>query len=344
MVRFPIGFSVCVATKKTLAIRKHEFWDSDRVLLARGLLPHDWSLASELSEKSGCEKATRWLDSLSVPLCALRPKNPGHQQTRIWGIQTVFCSVVGCCHTIGHLRANFPRSQDVRKPPDYRFLCVRCDQRTLATRKHEFWDTDLVLFARGLLPHDWSLASELSEKSGCEKTTTTRWFDSQSVSLCALRPKKPWPSGNTNFGIQTVFCWPVGCCHTIGHLRANFPRSQDVRKPPDGSIPYRFLCVRCDQITLATRKHEFLDTDRVLIARGLLPHDWSLASELSEKSGCEKATRRFDSLSVPLCALRPKSPGHQETRFLGYRPCLVRPWVAATRLVTCERTFREVRM
>ena len=62
------------------------------------------------------------------------------------------------------------------------FLCVRCDQKVLATRKHElwecpgnplinhthmkesecltslaqeFWDTDQVLFARGLLPRDW---------------------------------------------------------------------------------------------------------------------------------------------------------------------------------------------
>ena len=62
------------------------------------------------------------------------------------------------------------------------FFCVRCDQRTLATRKHElwdcpgnrlinhthmkesnhlvtlaqeFWDTDQVLLDRGLLPCDW---------------------------------------------------------------------------------------------------------------------------------------------------------------------------------------------
>ena len=62
------------------------------------------------------------------------------------------------------------------------FFCDRCDQRALATRKHElwecpgnslvkhthmttsdhfvalaqeFWDTDQVLFARGLLPRDW---------------------------------------------------------------------------------------------------------------------------------------------------------------------------------------------
>ena len=62
------------------------------------------------------------------------------------------------------------------------FLCVRRDQKVLVTRKHElwecpgnilinhthmkeseyltslaqeFWDTDQVLFARGLLPRDW---------------------------------------------------------------------------------------------------------------------------------------------------------------------------------------------
>ena len=61
------------------------------------------------------------------------------------------------------------------------FFCLRCDQRTMATRQyelwecpgnslvnhthmkdsdhlvtaHEFWDTDQVLFARGLLPRDW---------------------------------------------------------------------------------------------------------------------------------------------------------------------------------------------
>ena len=70
------------------------------------------------------------------------------------------------------------------------FLSVRCDQKVLATRKHElwecpgntlinhthmkeseyltslaqeFWDTDQVLFARGLLPRDWLPASELEE-------------------------------------------------------------------------------------------------------------------------------------------------------------------------------------
>ena len=69
------------------------------------------------------------------------------------------------------------------------FFCVRCDQRAVATRKHELWecpgnrminhthmkdsdhlvtlaqeswDTDQVLFARGLLPRDWLPASELA--------------------------------------------------------------------------------------------------------------------------------------------------------------------------------------
>ena len=71
--------------------------------------------------------------------------------------------------------------------------------------------------------------------------------------------------------------------------------------PAEGSIPNQFLCVRCDQKVLATRKHElwecpgntlinhthmmeseyltslaqeFWDTDQVLFARGLLPRDW----------------------------------------------------------------------
>ena len=79
--------------------------------------------------------------------------------------------------------------------------------------------------------------------------------------------------------------------------------------PADGSIPNQFLCVRCDQKVLATRKHElwecpgnilinhthmkeseyltslaqeFWDTDQVLFARGLLPRDWLPVSELSE--------------------------------------------------------------
>ena len=70
------------------------------------------------------------------------------------------------------------------------FLCVRCDQKVPATRKHElwecpgntminhthmkeseyltslaqeFWDTDQVLFARGLLPRDWFSVNELAE-------------------------------------------------------------------------------------------------------------------------------------------------------------------------------------
>ena len=31
------------------------------------------------------------------------------------------------------------------------------------TLAHEFWDTDQVLFARGLLPRDWLLTNELAE-------------------------------------------------------------------------------------------------------------------------------------------------------------------------------------
>ena len=35
----------------------------------------------------------------------------------------------------------------------------------LLTLAQEMWDTDQVLFARGLLPRDWLLASELAECS-----------------------------------------------------------------------------------------------------------------------------------------------------------------------------------
>ena len=33
----------------------------------------------------------------------------------------------------------------------------------LTSLAQEFWDTDQVLFARGLLPRDWLLVSELAE-------------------------------------------------------------------------------------------------------------------------------------------------------------------------------------
>ena len=93
----------------------------------------------------------------------------------------------------------------------------------------------------------------------------------------------------------------------------------------DGSIPNQFFCVRCDQRTLATRKHElwecpgnrlinhtlmkesdhletlaqeFWDTDQVLFARGLLPRDWLPASELAECS----EVRMCDSSGFKGCA------------------------------------------
>ena len=83
---------------------------------------------------------------------------------------------------------------------------VRCDQRTSATRKHElweclgnrlinhahmkesgrlvtlaqkFWDTDQVLFARGLLPRDWLPSSELEECS------EVRMWESSGFKVCA---------------------------------------------------------------------------------------------------------------------------------------------------------------
>ena len=84
--------------------------------------------------------------------------------------------------------------------------------------------------------------------------------------------------------------------------------------PADGSVPNHFLCVRCDQKVLATRKHElwecpgnilinhthmkeseyltsleqeFWDTDQVLFARGLLPRDWLPVSDV-DFSACAK--------------------------------------------------------
>ena len=85
----------------------------------------------------------------------------------------------------------------------------------------------------------------------------------------------------------------------------------ELHLPADGSIPNQFFCVRCDQRTVATRKHElwecpgnrlinhtrmkdsdhlvtqaqeFWDTDQVLSARGLLPRGWLHASDLAECS------------------------------------------------------------
>ena len=88
------------------------------------------------------------------------------------------------------------------------FFCVRCDQKALATRKHElwectgntlinhthmkeseyftslaqeFWDTDQVLFARGLLPRDWLPASELAEFN------KVKMWDSVDFNACAKK-------------------------------------------------------------------------------------------------------------------------------------------------------------
>ena len=95
--------------------------------------------------------------------------------------------------------------------------------------------------------------------------------------------------------------------------------------PADGSIPNQFLCVRCDQKVLATRKHElwecpgntsinhthmrkseyltllaqeFWDTDQVLFARGLLPRDWLPVSELAE---CNEV-KMWESVDFSACA------------------------------------------
>ena len=49
----------------------------------------------------------------------------------------------------------------------------------LVTLAQEFWDTDQVLFARGLLPRDWLLASELAECS------EVRMCESSGFKVCA---------------------------------------------------------------------------------------------------------------------------------------------------------------
>ena len=95
--------------------------------------------------------------------------------------------------------------------------------------------------------------------------------------------------------------------------------------PADGSVPNQFLCVRCDQKVLATKKHElwegagntlinhthmkesehltslaqeFWDTDQVLFARGLLPRDWLPASVPSE---CNEV-KMWESVDFSACA------------------------------------------
>ena len=88
-------------------------------------------------------------------------------------------------------------------------FCIRCDQNVVATRKHElwecpgndlinhthmkeseyltslaqeFWDTDQVLFARGLLPRDSLPASEVAE---CNEV---KMWESVDFNACAKKP------------------------------------------------------------------------------------------------------------------------------------------------------------
>ena len=49
----------------------------------------------------------------------------------------------------------------------------------LVTLAQEFWDTDQVLFARGLLPRDWLLVNELTE------CTEARMWESSGFNECA---------------------------------------------------------------------------------------------------------------------------------------------------------------
>ena len=96
--------------------------------------------------------------------------------------------------------------------------------------------------------------------------------------------------------------------------------------PSDGSIPNQFFCVRCDQMALATRQHELLESPgnslinhthmkasdhlvtlaqefcnshQILCARGLCPRDWLLANEFAELTEAENVGKAVVSMSVP---------------------------------------------
>ena len=51
------------------------------------------------------------------------------------------------------------------------------------TLVQEFWDTDQVLFARGLLPRDWLLARELAECSEVRMWESSGFKESASDSV-----------------------------------------------------------------------------------------------------------------------------------------------------------------
>ena len=68
---------------------------------------------------------------------SLRPENRGHQEARTMGMSRK--------QSVNHTHMK--------------------DSDHLVTLAQEFWDTDQVLFARGLLPRDWLPASELAECS-----------------------------------------------------------------------------------------------------------------------------------------------------------------------------------
>ena len=120
--------------------------------------------------------------------------------------------------------------------------------------------------------------------------------------------------------------------------------------PADGSIPNQFLCVRCDQKVLDTRKHElwecpgntlinhthmkesvyltslaqeFWDTDKVLFARGLLPRDWLLVSEPAE---CNEV----------------KNVGKCRLQRMRQKPCVVRLGRIREEVGRLPQTLRQV--
>ena len=93
-----------------------------------------------------------WFLSQSVFLRALRPEDLGHQETRI----------------VGMFRQQLDQSHTHMKESDH-----------FVTLAQEFWDSDQVLFALGLLPCDWLLVNEFAE------CLEARMWESSGVNECA---------------------------------------------------------------------------------------------------------------------------------------------------------------
>ena len=115
----------------------------------------------------------------------------------------------------------------------YQIFCVRCDQRALATRKHdhthtkesdylvtlaqEFWDTDQVSFARGLLPRDWLPANELAECS------EARMWESSGFKECASGNVLVASDDSRGIRDTSHLEWPPSrCSHKVTHPSSCF--------------------------------------------------------------------------------------------------------------------------